>query len=63
MPVGCVVNFFGSGCIWLLALLLVNFLYGLQEDGTIPHPMVCISLVEHAIKRSILVSTPTSASI
>jgi hypothetical protein len=63
MPVRCVVDFFGCGCIWLLVLLLVHFLFGLEEDRTIPRLMVYVSLVEHVIQRSILVSPPTSASI
>jgi hypothetical protein len=29
MPVGCVIDFFGCGWIWLLVLLLGHFLLGL----------------------------------
>jgi hypothetical protein len=62
MSVGCVVNFFGCGRIWLLVLLLAHFLFGLEEDGTITCPMVYISLMEHVVERSVLVSPPALAS-
>jgi hypothetical protein len=60
---GCVVNFFGYGWIWLFVLLLGHFLFGLEEYGTIPHQMVYVSLMEHVIQRSILVSPLVSASV
>jgi hypothetical protein len=62
MPVRCMVNFFGCGRIWRLVVLLGHFLFGLQEDGTIPYTMICISLMEYVIQRYVLVSTPASAS-
>jgi hypothetical protein len=44
-------------------MLLGHFLPGLQEDGTIPYPVICISLVIYAIQRSILASTSPSSSV
>jgi hypothetical protein len=59
---GCVVNFFGRGWIRRLALLLGHLFLGFQEIWIISCPVVCISLVIHAIQGSILGSAPTSTT-
>jgi hypothetical protein len=61
--VGCVVDFSGGGSFLWLILRLGHFLFGLKEDRTIPCPMICTSLLIHAIQRSILDSTPASPSV
>jgi hypothetical protein len=33
MPVGCVIDFFGCGWIWLLVLLLAHFLFDSKKIG------------------------------
>jgi hypothetical protein len=63
VPVGCVVNFFGCAwCRWL-AMFLDHFLFGFLKNGTISHPMVSVSFVEHAVERHVLRSTPSRTSI
>jgi hypothetical protein len=57
------VDFFSGGRIMWLVLLLDHFFLGLQKDGTIPCPMIWISLVIHAIQRYLLASTPALPSI
>jgi hypothetical protein len=52
--VGCVVNLFGyAWCRWL-AIFLDHFLFGFQENGTISHPMVGVSFMEHAVEGPVL---------
>jgi hypothetical protein len=57
---GYMVDLFGQGRILFLVLLLGHFLLVIYEDGTIPCPMICISLMIHATHRSVLASTPAS---
>jgi hypothetical protein len=45
------------------SMLLGHFLFGFQENGTISHPIVGVSFMEHAIERHVLCSTPAMASI
>jgi hypothetical protein len=63
VPVGYVVDLFGGGLALQLILLLCHLFLGFMKDGTIPCPVICISLMIHAIQRSILKSTPASPSV
>jgi hypothetical protein len=60
VPVRCMVNFFGLGRIQQLILLLGHFFLGFSKNGAITCSVVCLSLMVHAIERSIL--APASAS-
>jgi hypothetical protein len=54
-------NFFGCAwCRWL-AMLLGNFLFGFQENGTISHLMVGVSFMEHVVEGHVLRLTPAIA--
>jgi hypothetical protein len=63
MLVRCMVNFFGCACCRWLAMSLGHFLFGLQEDGTIPCLVASVLFTEHAIKQPVLHSTPATASV
>jgi hypothetical protein len=63
MPVVGVVDLFGGGLVVWLIFLLSHIFLGFKEDGTILRHVIHISLVIHAIQRSILKLTPVSHAV
>jgi hypothetical protein len=58
--VRCMVNFLSLRRVRWLDYLLGHFFLRLQEDWTIPCPMICVSIVIHVVQRSVLFLAPTS---
>jgi hypothetical protein len=50
---GCVIDFFDGGLALWLVLLLSHLLFVFKKDRTIPHLVICVSLMEHAIQKSV----------
>jgi hypothetical protein len=63
VPMGCVIDFFDEGFGLWLVLLLIHLLFGFKKDRTVLRLVICVSLVELAVQRSVLKSPFVSPSV